>query len=406
MVISHVRTFLPIKFGGMNLFIVPSWYPAASNPSYGIFVKEQIAMLARERPNWRIGVSRWGQGDQEKLLWVKDHFRNVRKISNHGHDKAIVSDSSGFREFYQPALSWTKKFRKGNLREIIRCNELNYQAYTLENGKPDLILVQACYPGIFIAEYLSDKYEVPVHLHIRLGGFMFENLLRELGSMKNDLLKAISKASIVTVTSRFQADELHQWVANPQILNNPVDIDFFKIGTSNDGYALAIGRLEAEKGFDLLIDALKKVPGLELKIVGSGSLENKLSKKIKSLGLTDRVRLLGEANREQIRILIQGCQFLVLPSKYETFGNVLLESMACGKPVVATKCGGPGEIVQPESGYLAEINSSDLGYQIERMMENIDVFNPHVIRKITEDRFSSAQWACRLEELFIRTSAG
>ncbi|WP_436515503.1 glycosyltransferase [Ekhidna sp. To15] len=389
----------------MNLFIVPSWYPSASNPSYGIFVKEQIAMMANQRPHWKIGVSTWGQGDQEKLLWIKDHVRNFSKVNKHGVDKAVVIEAAGFKEYYQPALSWTKKFRKGNLREIIRCNELNYQRHTLENGKPDVIMVQACYPGILIADYLSDKYDVPVHLHVRLGGFMFENLLEELGSIKPDLLTAISKAQLVTTTSHFHANEVQRWISEARALHNPVELDFFQLGESPEDYALAIGRLEEEKGFDLLIEAVSKIQNLKVKIVGTGTGKNKLAAKINSLDLKHRISLIGEADRMEIRDLIQKCQFLILPSRYETFGNVLLEAMACGKPVVATKCGGPEEILLPECGYLADINASDLRHQIERMVENLDTFNSHVIRKIMEERFSPAKWINCLEELLKQALA-
>ncbi|MEO9483762.1 MAG: glycosyltransferase [Ekhidna sp.] len=388
----------------MNLFIVPSWYPSKSNPSYGIFIREQVSMMAREKKEWTIGVSRWGQGADEKLIWAKDHIRNFKKISSHGLDKADMISEDEFIEYYQPALSWTKKFRKGNLEEIIRANELNYQRYTLENGKPDVIMVQACYPGILIADYLSRKYDVPVHQHIRLGGFMFEKMLNDLGAMKSKLLATLDQASLVTTTSDFQKGELQKWVQNTRTIYNPVDLDFFQIdGNKADDYALSIGRLEDEKGFDLLIEAISLVPHLRVKIVGSGSEEIKLKKRINALELGDRVSLIGEMNREEVKMLIQKCQFLILPSKYETFGNVLLEAMACGKPVVATKCGGPEEIVLPESGYLSERNAKDLAEGILQMTQEYPVFEANSIRKSIQDRFSPQQWIANLEGLLMES---
>ena len=385
----------------MNLFIVPSWYPSGSNPSYGIFVKEQIAMMANERPSWKIGVSTWGQGDESKLIWVKDHLNNLKKIVNHGSDIAKTVDSNGFKEYYQPALSWTKKFKKGNIREIIRSNELNYQVFALENGKPDLIMVQACYPGVLIADYLSEKYKIPTHLHIRLGGKMFENMLSELGQMRTKMLSAISRANLITVTSKFHQVEINKWVAKSSILYNPVDRDFFKIDKSLKGdYAVAIGRLEDEKGFDRLIDALVLVPDLNLKIVGKGSLERKLIRKVEKFNLSSRVNFYGESNRTDVRRFIQNSKFLILPSSYETFGNVILEAMACGKPVVATKCGGPQEIVNADIGYLAEMDTEDLAQKIQLMVDSLNQFDTDQIRKDSE-RFSSQAWINSLEKLII-----
>lgn len=384
----------------MNLFIVPSWYPSESNPSYGIFVKEQIAMMAKARPEWKIGVSLWGQGDAEKLIWIKDHVKNLRKISDHRHDQDQISTVDGYTEFYQPALSWTKRIRKGNLDEIVRCNELNYQAYVLEFGKPDVIMVQACYPGILVASYLSRKYKVPVHLHIRLGGFMFEHLLSELGSLRKQLLDAISKSNIVTVTSNFHGEEVKRWVSNQISIYNPVDLDFFEVGKQSDNYAIAIGRLEKEKGFDLLLEAMKDIPDLKVKIVGSGSQEGFLKKITTNLKLDHRVSFCGEANRHQLRELIQRSNFLILPSRYETFGNVLLEAMACGKPIVATRCGGPEEIVIQEFGYLADVNAKDLAEKIKEMITNRDRFKSEIIREIAESSYAPDKWVDQLENIF------
>lgn len=383
----------------MNLFIVPSWYPSCSNTSYGVFIKEQIEMMARERPDWKIGVSTWGQGDPMKLIWARDHFRNIRKFNAHGDDKAQTIEHAGFEEYYHPALSWTKKIRHGNLKEIIRCNELNYQAHALANGKPDAIVVQACYPGVFVADYLAEKYNVPIYLHVRLGGFMFEQLLSELGSMKKSFLKAITKPKTVVATSKFHAGELKEWFSDVNVLHNPVDVNFFSPSDVQEDFALAVGRLEEEKGFDLLINALMNVPDLKVRIVGSGSARNKLHDQIRKAGIENRVSFTGEASRDDVRKLMQKCKFLILPSKYETFGNVLLEAMACGKPVVATRCGGPEEIVTSELGYLSAIDLDDLAQKISEMNAQFEQFDASELRKIIETRFSPKVWMDSLELL-------
>ena len=269
----------------------------------------------------------------------------------------------------------------------------------MKHGKPDVILVQACYPGVLIAGYLSSKYEVPCCLHIRLGGFMFEHMLNELGRMKGKLLSEMQKASVITCTSEFQRKELSVWITNTQVVHNPVDLSHFEVKTSNEDYAVAIGRLEEEKGFDLLINAMAGVPGLKLKIAGTGSQLKKLVNQAKTLGLDDRIAFVGEADRNEVKDLIQRSKFLVLASRYETFGNVLLEAMACGKPVVATRCGGPAEIVPGDVGYLSESTKEDLSEKIRQMDKSYDSFSPQVIRKYVEDHFTSASWASSLEAI-------
>ncbi len=383
----------------MNLFIIPSWYPSRSNPFYGIFIKEQIEMMARLRPDWNIGVSTWGQGDTRKLLWAKDHFKNVKKVIDHSYDESEVNKEGGFTAFYQPALSWTKRLAKGNLKEILRVNELNFQSHVMTFGEPNIIMSQACYPGILIAQYLSDKYKVPIHLHIRLGGFMFEQMLKDAGTLKLNILRGIESASLVTVTSSFQKESLIKWVKDCEVLYNPVDIDFFKPSNIvSENYALVVSRLEKEKGIEMLLEAIKNASLLKVKIVGKGSLRKNLEHFIKKNELESEVELLGSKNREEILDLIRKSRFIIVPSQFETFGNIILEAMACGKPVIATRCGGPEEIILEDTGGLSDVSSDDLLDKITKMKTSW-AFDANKIRQYVINGYNPEVWVSRLENL-------
>ena len=74
--------------------------------------------------------------------------------------------------------------------------------------------------------------------------------------------------------------------------------------------------------------------------------------------------------------------------------------MACAKPVVATKCGGPQEIVSNISGYLCEADSEDLANKMNQMIESRSSFNSGKIREDVLNRFSPSKWAIQIEELF------
>ena len=384
----------------MNLFIIPSWYPSRSNPSYGIFIKEQIEMMARLRPEWKIGVSTWGQGDARKLLWAKDHFKNVKKIIDHNYDHSSSNNENGFTTFFEPALSWTKRLATGNLNGILRCNELNFQSHVMTFGEPDVIAVQGCYPGILVAQHLSEKYKIPVHLHIRLGGFMFEQMLEDAGTIKPEVLKAIESADLITATSHFQKESLKEWVKNCQVLHNPVDTDFFKPNNeSSEDFALVISRLEEEKGIDMLLESFKDASNVKLKIVGGGSLSDHFERFVRQNELGDKVELLGPKNREEVLNLIQKSRFLILPSRFETFGNVILEAMACGKPVVATRCGGPADIVVDDTGILSDASSNDLLDKITKMNVSHSTFDANKIRKHATDVYGPEAWMNRLKTL-------
>ena len=130
-------------------------------------------------------------------------------------------------------------------------------------------------------------------------------------------------------------------------------------------------------------------------IIVDNNFEEEQSKKlkslIKSLNLTEKIRLHGVANREKVRDLIQQSHYLVISSYIETFGVVAIEAMACGIPVVSTKCGGPEEIINTKTGLLCEINEEAI---CEAMQEALTRnWDSSYIRHYAESNFSKASFA-------------
>jgi glycogen(starch) synthase len=120
-------------------------------------------------------------------------------------------------------------------------------------------------------------------------------------------------------------------------------------------YILAYGRLTRKKGFDLLLEAFARVgaeeSGADLLLAGEGEERAALEALARRLGLTDRVHFLGRVEPAEVVRLLNGCLFLVVPSRAEPFGIVALEGLAAGKPVLATRVGGMGP-------FLAELRAA------------------------------------------------
>ncbi len=385
----------------MNIFIIPSWYPSKSNPIYGTFNREQANLLARNRSNWNIGVSRWGQGDSDFLLPVLSASSYFKVLKT--HQPYIESIEPNFKEYFFPAFTWTRKFLNGNIRGIYKANEENLKCYSHDFGKPDLISVQATYPGALVAQQLSTKYQIPYVVTIRMSPFPFDEFINKDGTLKELIYSPLKNANGLIATSRSLKNRLNQFGFNQvSVQNNPIDTNFFTPHEPNMVPSmLTIGRIEEQKGIDILLKAFSKInTPYRLRIGGNGSKLSEFKRLATQLKIEKKVSWLGELSRDEVRSEMQKCSFYVLSSRHETFGNVVLEAMACGKPVVATRCGGPEEIVIPELGYLADINSNDLADKIEKMINTHSKFKSEVIREIAERNYSPEQWVAKLETIF------
>jgi glycosyltransferase involved in cell wall biosynthesis len=131
--------------------------------------------------------------------------------------------------------------------------------------------------------------------------------------------------------------------------SSPKQIAVLRSALVSDGQHLigAAGRLEPEKGFDVLIDAMAQVvarePAAKLVIAGSGSRRHELQGQIDGRGLSASIRLLGP--RPDLYTLMHAFDLFALSSRSEPFGLVLLEAMAARQAIVATNAGGAPEVV-------------------------------------------------------------
>jgi glycosyltransferase involved in cell wall biosynthesis len=116
-----------------------------------------------------------------------------------------------------------------------------------------------------------------------------------------------------------------------------------------------VGRLESVKDPLLFVEIIRAAPELKAVMVGDGSLRPTVQRAVMAYGLGDRLTLLGDCPRHQTLKIIADLGVLVMTSRWEALGLVLLEAMAIGVPVVAPAVGGIPEVIHPEkTGLLVE----------------------------------------------------
>jgi glycosyltransferase involved in cell wall biosynthesis len=164
----------------------------------------------------------------------------------------------------------------------------------------------------------------------------------------------------------------------------------------------AVGRLEPQKGFDVLLRALREVPGASAVIVGDGEQRDELRALAERLGIQDRVDWIGW--RDEPRSYLPGFDVFVLPSRFEGFPLALLEALLAQRAVVATNVGSVAEAVLPEqTGLLVPRDDpAALAAAIQRLLAD-DALRARfgaAGRELVQSRFTATHMARSFERLY------
>lgn len=390
-----------------NIFIIPSWYPSKSLPIFASFVQEQALAMANHRTEYRIIVSLRSDADVQlsakKPTKILHHFRRGTFAEI---EEVILSDN--FIELTSPAFSLIHFTRiHSAILRLYALTERNLKYAVKKYGQISLIHVHVGYPAGFVAALLSKKYGVPYVITEHMSPFPFDSLIKN-DQLLPELRTAFKNASGSIAVSNSLADRIASFgFSRPLVIPNMIDETRFKVSASVDnGFVfLSAGGLIAQKGFSDLLDAISiwkpKTTGIKFKIIGHGHLATSLKNKSKQLGIEHYIEWLGPVSRDKIPGEFANCNAFVLPSHHETFGIVYVEALASGKPVIATRCGGPEDIVNSSNGLLIEKgNPAELAKAMEWMYNNWSNFNPKNIRKDFEQRFSQKQVCRQIANLY------
>jgi glycosyltransferase involved in cell wall biosynthesis len=331
----------------MHVLIIPSWYPNTYAPVHGTFFREQVDAL--KDSNIQVGVI------APALRTLREFsFRNI--FQNHGQ---ITYDKENGVSVYRKH-GWRPP-KGGRLVKVMWLNYARklFERYVSEHGLPDLIHAHCHIWAGFAAKQIHDQYGVPFVITEHFSGYFKGHMP---GWLLNEVAVIAASASKVLAVSRALSKKLDSFIDTQSIIviPNMVDVDFFSLPATRPPRSplrfLFIGFLLKNKAVDVLISALSILVceghDVYLDVGGDGPERIRLEKLAEMNGVRNKVRFLGSLSRKDVRKAMWQTHVFVLPSYVETFGVVLIEAMATGLPVIATRCGGPEEIVDKQSGIL------------------------------------------------------
>ncbi|GBL04249.1 glycosyltransferase family 4 protein [Glaciecola sp. KUL10] len=359
----------------MNILTISSLYPNNEDPKHGIFVENRLRHLQKHFPDIQATVIAPVPWFPLKSKWFKEYAKfvdvkhaEVRHGVNIYHPRYLVIPKVG--------MLLTPFFMAVSL--IICLAKLKRKGL-----QPDLIDGHYFYPdGVAIA-IVAMFFKLPFTCTSRGTDI---NLIADMALPQKMIKWAIGRAEKSIAVCQALTDRLNELGAKqPVTLRNGVDLTFFSIIDEDkraqarkhlnleigpDQYILlSVGWLIERKGHYLVIESLKYLPNAVLFIAGNGPDEYKLQASVAALGLENRVVFLGSLDQTTLRRYYQISDALVLASSREGWANVLLESMACGTPVVATNIWGTPEVVQSKTaGLLVERSSKAIAEGVKALL--------------------------------------
>lgn len=329
----------------LRVLTLTTLFPDASRPNFGIFVERQtLALIAHGRVEVRVvaplGIPPWP-------LSLLPRYAALARLPAHEQWKGIAVRRPHFLNL--PGLGGRTHARL-LARAMVPVLEAIRADYPF-----DLIAAEFFYPDGPAAVALGRHFGVPVSITAR--GSDIHRWGKLPGVARQILAAGRAADGMLAVSEAMRADMIAMGMPGERIepISTGVDQERFAPRDRVAGKAalgvcgplvVSLGALIPLKGHDIVIDAVARLPGVNLWIAGQGPEQPRLEARIARLGLRNRVRVLGAVAHEQVAPLVAAADVMALASEREGLANAWLEALASGTPVVIPDVGGARQVLR------------------------------------------------------------
>lgn len=337
----------------MKIITFTNLFPSAVQPRHGIFVEERLQQLLRT-----------GQVEARVIAPVPwfpfashrfGRYAELARVPRHEERGNVSVTYPRYPVIPKVGMTVAPALMAAALLGAVRRTRD-------ELGDGVVLDAHFLYPDGVAAAWIARRLDLPLILTARGNDVTLYPRYRAPRAM---ILRAVRQAArVITVSEalRTQLIALGADAGSIVTLRNGVDLDRFRpadraTARANLGFTrptlLSVGHLIERKGHEIVIEALASLPDIRYCIVGEGPLGEKLRHTARALGVADRVTFVGNIPQAELIDYYNAADALALPSSREGMPNVVLESLACGTPVIAARCEGTPELITvPAAGIL------------------------------------------------------
>lgn len=365
----------------MKLLLITNIFPNPQDPLRGVFVYNISQKLKEMCELSVISPLPW----VPKVLRVLNRYKRFMSVPG-------LFEIGGLKVISPKYFAFPKL---GTIHPIFMFISLLPNIYRFKKNKSvSVINAQCIFPDGIAVCWVARLLKLPLVLSA-LGTDV--NLYSKYIFRRPQIVNALKWATKITVVSEAQKKLIHALGINENkivVIKNGVDAGRFNIKDKegcrdilkiekNLKIVLFVGRIEEIKGITYLIDAFGKLVkagrDYRLLVIGGGNQITQYKKKVSKMKLDGHISFIGEKSQDELPLWYGACDMFCLPSIMEGCPNVILEALASGRPVVASKVGGIPEIVNKKNGILFNVgNTEQLADALKITMETEK--NEHEIR--------------------------
>lgn len=362
-----------------HVLVIPKWWPHARDPQLGDFLRKQVQAVA---------------------VFTKVTVLLLEAEPGLPHATELI-EADGLqvvRSRYRASRSAVMPWRKGvNLVRYWRAAMAGWRLVLAERGTPHLVHVHILVRPALVARWIKWRHGIPYILSEQSSGYM-DGTYQRRGALFHRVNQWLFRDAVgITAVSAWLGDQLVKLglCTRYDVVPNVVPgLDRPLPPRGQAGHFMVVADLvDRTKNVSGVIKALaqgmRQGADLRLTIIGDGPDRRMLEELAQQEGIGERITFLGRLPNTGVLEHMVHTGTVIINSNVETFSVVTGEALAQGKPVIATRCGGPQGFVTPDNGILIPVGDTEaLTEAMLTITRNASAYDPVAIRATVNERFS------------------